>query len=111
MTVEALLFDLGGVVIDIDFGRAVASWAEAAGAPVDTIRARFSFDDAYERHERGEIAAGEYFAALRGSLGIDLPDAALTRGWNAIYLDEVRVHELEPHPSRLLVRALCRGAR
>ena len=80
MSVEALLFDLGGVVIEIDFGRAVASWAAAAGVPVDDIRARFSFDEAYQRHERGEIAGEEYFAALRSSLRtlrIDLPDAAL----------------------------------
>ena len=89
MSVEALLFDLGGVVIDIDFGRAVASWAAAAGAPVDTLRARFAFDEAYERHERGEITGPEYFAALRASLGVDLHDAELARGWNAIYLDEV----------------------
>jgi glucose-1-phosphatase len=89
MSVEALLFDLGGVVIEIDFGRALASWAKAAGTPVDTLRARFSFDEAYQRHERGEIAAGEYFAALRSSLGIDLPDAALVTGWNAIYMNEV----------------------
>jgi glucose-1-phosphatase len=89
MSVEALLFDVGGVVIEIDFGRALASWAAAAGAPVDTLRARFSFDDAYQRHERGEIAAGEYFAALRSSLRIDVPDAALVTGWNAIYVKEV----------------------
>jgi putative hydrolase of the HAD superfamily len=72
------------VVFDIDFGRAVASWAAAAGVPVETIRARFVMDVAYERHERGELAAGEYFAALRASLGIDVPDAALVAGWNAI---------------------------
>jgi putative hydrolase of the HAD superfamily len=89
MKIEALLFDLGGVVFDIDFGRAIASWAAAAGVPLETIRARFVMDVAYERHERGEIAAGEYFAALRASLGIDIPDAALVAGWNAIYLDEV----------------------
>jgi HAD superfamily hydrolase (TIGR01509 family) len=89
VNVGALLFDLGGVVIDIDFGRALASWAAAAGVPVDTLRARFSFDDAYQRHERGEIEAAEYFAALRSSLRIDVPDAALVTGWNAIYVDEV----------------------
>ena len=89
MSVEALLFDVGGVVIEIDFGRAVASWAKAARTPVDTLRARFSFDEAYQSHERGEIAAGQYFAALRSSLGVDLPDAALVTGWNAIYVNEV----------------------
>jgi len=89
VTVEALLFDMGGVVIDIDFGRAIASWAAAAGVPVEVIRPRFGFDPAYERHERGEITGAEYFAALRASLGVDLSDAELTLGWNAIYLDEV----------------------
>ena len=89
MSVDALLFDLGGVVIDIDFGLAFASWAAAAQPPPDTVRARFAFDDAYERHERGEITGAAYFASLRSSLGLELSDAALTAGWNAIYLDEV----------------------
>jgi glucose-1-phosphatase len=53
MGVDALLFDLGGVVIEIDFGRTVTSWAAAGGVPVDTLRARFAFDHVYERHERG----------------------------------------------------------
>ena len=87
--VDALLFDLGGVVIEIDFGRAFTHWAGATGTPVETIRARFSFDAAYERHERGEIEAAEYFGALRSTLRIDLTDAELAAGWNAIYLDEV----------------------
>jgi glucose-1-phosphatase len=86
---HALLFDLGGVVIEIDFGRAFTRWATRAGVPADTIRSRFSFDDAYEQHERGEIEAAEYFVALRASLQIDLSDAELTDGWNAIYCGEV----------------------
>ena len=49
MRADALLFDLGGVVIEIDFGRAFARWAAASGTPADTIRSRFSFDAAYER--------------------------------------------------------------
>ena len=89
MSVEALLFDLGGVVIEIDFGRAVASWAAASGVPVDTLGARFAFDHAYERHERGEITGDEYFAALRSSLQVDVPDDGLIAGWNAIYVGEV----------------------
>lgn len=76
-------------MIEIDFDRAFSHWAAAAHVPVDTLRSRFSFDAAYERHERGEIEAAEYFAALRSSLQIDLPDAELVAGWNAIYLGEV----------------------
>jgi HAD superfamily hydrolase (TIGR01509 family) len=87
--VDALLFDVGGVVVQIDFDRAFAVWAARSGERIKTIRSRFSFDPFYERHERGEIQAGEYFASLRASLGIALSDAQFTEGWTAIYVGEV----------------------
>jgi putative hydrolase of the HAD superfamily len=89
MNVEALLFDLGGVIIEIDFGLAFARWAQIGGAPVDQVKARFAFDAAYERHERGEIEGREYFESLRAALGVKLSDAELLEGWNAIYVREV----------------------
>jgi HAD superfamily hydrolase (TIGR01509 family) len=89
MNVDALLFDLGGVVIEIDFARAVATWAAAARVPADTLQSRFTFDAAYERHERGEIDAAAYFAALRASLQVEITDAEIVAGWTAIYLREV----------------------
>ena len=55
---DALLFDLGGVVFEIDF-------------------------------QRGEIDDAAYFASLRTSLGIDIPDAAFLEGWNAIWGPEI----------------------
>jgi glucose-1-phosphatase len=84
MTPAALVFDLGGVLIDIDFGRAFAAWGAAAGAPAATIAARFSVDDACCAHERGEMDDAAYFAHLRSTLGIALTDEAMLAGWNAI---------------------------
>lgn len=86
---DALLFDLGGVVIEIDFNRAFARWAAHSNHRLETIKARFSFDCFYQRHERGEISASEYFASLRTTLGIDISDTQFVDGWNAIYVREV----------------------
>jgi HAD superfamily hydrolase (TIGR01509 family) len=85
--VDALVFDFGNVLVPIDFGRAVAAWAAAAGVAASQLAARFAFDEAYCAHERGEMEAPEYFAGLRRSLGVELPDADLLRGWNAIFLE------------------------
>jgi putative hydrolase of the HAD superfamily len=85
---EALLFDLGGVVIEIDFDRAFAHWAAYSKRPPDTIKKRFSFDNFYQQHERGEIDAPAYFASLRKSLGIDISDTQFAEGWNDIYAGE-----------------------
>ena len=49
---DALLFDLGRVVIDIDFNRAFAKWAEYALCDQAMIARRFSFDAAYKRHDQ-----------------------------------------------------------
>jgi putative hydrolase of the HAD superfamily len=86
---DALLFDLGRVVLDIDFGKVVANWAGHAGCEPAQLVARFSPNDAWHRHERGEISDAEFFAGLRASLGIGISDAQLLEGWNAIFTGEM----------------------
>jgi glucose-1-phosphatase len=99
---DALLFDLGRVVLDIDFSRALNCWARHAGCEPERLIERFSPDEAYKRHERGEMSDAEFFAALRGSLGIEVTDAQFLEGWNAIFAGEMP--EIEP----LLARAARR---
>src|SRR4051812_1670648 len=96
---DALLFDLGRVVLDTDFARALACWAGHAGCEPAHLVGRFSAGEAYERHERGEISDAEFFASLRRSLAIDLTDAQFLEGWNAIFAGSMP--EIEP----LLARA------
>ena len=84
--IRALLFDLGGVVIGFDFKRAFRVWAAAAGCDPTELERGFSFDEAYEQHERGEIDAAGYFSVLRRSLGLSISDEQLVAGWNDIYL-------------------------
>jgi FMN phosphatase YigB (HAD superfamily) len=88
-TTEALLFDLGRVVIDIDFNKALACWAGHAGCEPAHLVGRFARDDLYQRHETGSVSDAEFFAGLRTSLGIDLTDAQFLEGWNAIFAGEM----------------------
>ncbi|HET7547969.1 MAG TPA: HAD family phosphatase [Usitatibacter sp.] len=83
--IEALLFDLGGVLIDLDWDAVFAHWAACCGADAARLRSRFSFDEAYQRHERGEITARAYFESLRGSLGIDLSNDDFRAGWERVF--------------------------
>jgi glucose-1-phosphatase len=100
---DALLFDLGRVVLDIDFRRVVACWAGHAGCEPVHLAGRFSWrDEFYQRHERGEISDAEFFAALRASLGVDLSDTQFLEGWNKIFAGEM------PGIAQLLARAAQR---
>jgi FMN phosphatase YigB (HAD superfamily) len=86
---DALLFDLGRVVLDIDFNRTLTCWAGHAGCGLAHLVGRFSNDETYRRHERGEIDDTEFFARLRASLGVELSDAQFLEGWNAIFAGEM----------------------
>ena len=88
--VEALLFDVGGVVLDIDFERAFRSWEPISRISLQEIRRRFSMDGPYEQHERGEICAAEYFDHLREVLELEGGDANIAQRWNAIYVREIK---------------------
>ena len=101
-SVDALLFDLGRVVLDLDFNRTLRHWANHAGCEPARLMERFSRDELYQRHERGEISDQAFFTGLRSSLGIDISDAQFLDGWNAIFVGEI------PGMRRLLARAARR---
>jgi HAD superfamily hydrolase (TIGR01509 family) len=96
---DALLFDLGRVVLDIDFDRVLACWAGHAGCEPASLAGRLKPDENFKRHEKGEIADAEFFAGLRRSLGIDISDAQFLEGWNAIFVGEI------PGMAQMLARA------
>lgn len=98
MRAQALLFDLGGVLVDIDFGRALESWAPYSSLPLAQLKQRFQIDAQYERHERGEIAADEYFDHLASTLQLTAIHSEIEAGWNSIFVGEIT-------PTRTLVEA------
>ena len=87
--VKALLFDLGGVVINIDFDRVLRHWATISALSFAELKSTFHFDTAYQRHERGEIDAAEYFDHLRKTLALEGSDDEIAIGWNAIFVAEI----------------------
>jgi putative hydrolase of the HAD superfamily len=99
---DALLFDLGRVVLDIDFSKAIACWAGHAGCKPEAIVSRYVRDEAYRLHEVGKISDEDYFQSLRASLGIGISDAQFLEGWNAIFAGEM------PDIAELLPRAAKR---
>jgi glucose-1-phosphatase len=99
---DALLFDLGRVVLDIDFSQALSCWARHSGCTPEDLAARFVRDEAYQRHELGTLDDADYFESLRTALQIGISDAALLEGWNAIFAGEM------PGIAPLLARAAMR---
>lgn len=86
---DVLLFDIGRVVLDIDFNKVMTSWAGHAGCTPAELASRFVVDDSFKQHEVGRIDDAAFFHNLRGSLGIGITDAQFLEGWNAIFAGEM----------------------
>jgi glucose-1-phosphatase len=90
VSTRAVLFDLGGVVLDIDFDRALASWQPHSRLPAERLRELFAFDEPFRHHETGRLDDAGYFAHLRQLLALDCDPAQVEAGFNAIFIAEIR---------------------
>jgi len=82
---QALVLDIGNVLIGVDFGLAAKSWGEAASLAPELLLSRLEQGPAYEAHERGEIDWLSYAETICGDLQLDLAREPLLNGWNAIF--------------------------
>ncbi|MGP9810764.1 HAD family hydrolase [Rhodopseudomonas sp. NSM] len=86
---DALLFDLGRVVIDFDLARTLKAWAVELGSDPSAMMAMLARNDTFHRYETGHVTDAEFFAAVREALRLDLSDDQLREGWNAIFIGEM----------------------
>ncbi len=74
----------------VSYGRCYSIWAGSSSRSTSTeffgpgARDRFAMDDAYQRHERGEIDASQYFAYLPAMLELSASDDEIAAGWNTV---------------------------
>jgi HAD superfamily hydrolase (TIGR01509 family) len=87
--IEVLLFDLGGVVIDIDFERIFHKWSQHSGVAFEKIRAGFRHDHIFEQHERGEIGSVEFYRQVSEKIEMDLSFEQFREGWNDIMIEPI----------------------
>lgn len=86
MSIKVILSDLGGVLIDYSFDRAIAEWASLASVNADVLRERLVVDGAWRQFEVGRLTEREFCSHLRKLCGLRLTDGELIQGWNSIYI-------------------------
>ncbi|MBW7984239.1 glucose-1-phosphatase [Enterobacillus tribolii] len=80
------IFDLGNVIVDIDFKRVLGVWSNFSGMPLATLSERFKMGDVFQQHERGTISDEEFAARLCDEMAIALSFEQFELGWQAIFV-------------------------
>ncbi|KKM75906.1 hypothetical protein LCGC14_1385520 [marine sediment metagenome] len=85
--IQAAVFDLGGVVVDICVEATARYWAEAMQADLAEVLDPFMDDTRYQLMERGEMTMADYHAHMVRRLGGDLSFQDFVAGWNSLLRD------------------------
>ncbi|SHI94467.1 putative hydrolase of the HAD superfamily [Hymenobacter daecheongensis DSM 21074] len=79
-----LLFDFGGVLINIDYGLTVEAMRRH-GSPIAFTQAAQA--ELFDQLETGRLSPAEFRAGLRQHYGLTATDEELDAAWNAMLLD------------------------
>ena len=80
------IFDLGNVIVDIDFNRVFGAWSDFARVPLATLKHNFVMGEAFHQHERGEISDEDFARALCHEMALPLSYEQFAHGWQAIFV-------------------------
>lgn len=84
---EAVIFDFGHVIINIDVPKTYQAFAKLCGKTPAKVEQLFHENELFRRYEIGLYQDDEFREAVRQILGFPFSDAEVDEAWNALLLD------------------------
>ena len=85
--IKNIVFDLGGVLIDLDFKSAINGLQKAGFTNVKEQLQAFDQNGIFQKFELGEISADEFRASIRENSNVSLTDEEVDSLWNLMLLE------------------------
>ena len=85
--IRNIVFDLGGVLVDLDFKAAINGLQKAGFANVKEQLQSFDREGIFQKFELGEMTAEEFRTAIRENSTVTLTDEEIDALWNAMLLE------------------------
>ena len=85
--INNIIFDLGGVLLNIDYNLSIYAFAELGIPNFDEVFSKFQQDRVADNFEKGLISENDFRDHIRRVGGINYDDETIDRAWNAMLLD------------------------
>jgi glucose-1-phosphatase len=84
--IKNIIFDLGGVLLDIDYNLTRTAFEKAGLAHFDDMYSQAAADQLFQKLETGKIAEDNFYKELNRSTGMNLSPKEIRSAWNAMLL-------------------------
>jgi putative hydrolase of the HAD superfamily len=91
---DAVIFDFGGVIIDLDYHATIRAFDRLCGRETAHLYSQQQQKPLFDAFETGAIAAAEFRDGLRDLLAVEASDAELDDAWNAM-LGRIPAHKVD----------------
>jgi len=91
---QLVMFDLGGVVVDVESDRLVQQVAMLLGRSFEEVQEQVYHHDLLLPFELGQISPEAYYEGLKGRLRLSWTYEQFVRAWNDIFLENRDVTRL-----------------
>ena len=85
--IKNIIFDLGGVLVNLDFKAAINGLQKAGFANVKEQLQSFDCEGIFQKFELGEMTAEEFRTAIRENSTVTLTNEEIDALWNAMLLE------------------------
>jgi glucose-1-phosphatase len=85
--VKNIIFDLGGVIINLDIHKTLRDFATITGVEVEEVKDKYFNAPFFILYETGKISDAEFRDEIRNMSGRSLQDTEIDDAWNAMLLD------------------------
>ena len=85
--VDSVIFDLGGVIVNLDYALTIQALSQLAGYDVTQQYSQQSQADIFSEFEVGSITAAEFRQGLMQLFRFEASDEAIDCAWSALILD------------------------
>ena len=85
--IKNIIFDLGGVIINLDPGLTIHEFNKISAIPFEQVYTQGKQTELFNEFDKGTISDFEFFSRLRKEIRYEGQEADLLYAWNAMLLD------------------------
>ena len=84
--INNVIFDLGGVLLDIDYQRSIDAFKKMGIVNFEDMFSQFKADELFEKLETGSITETDFHSAIKNRTTAIVSDNEIDAAWNALIL-------------------------
>ena len=89
-----IIFDLGGVLLDIDYQKAIDAFKNLGIENFEAMFSQFKADELFEKLETGHVNETDFYSAINTRTENQITNEQIDNAWNALILN-FRIKSLE----------------